>query len=46
MPQVRGLDVRRGGPEIYKVLFLRILNLVEYLVEGCPEKTQTPERLR
>ena len=46
LPQVRGVDVGGGGPEIYKVLFPRILKLVECPVEGRPERAKPPGRLR
>ena len=46
LPQIRGVDVRGGSPETYKVSFLPILKLTEFLVEGCPEKENTPGRLR
>ena len=46
MPQVRGLDIGGRGPYIYKVLFPRILKSVECLVEGCPERSNTPGRMR
>ena len=42
LPHVRGVEVGGGGPEIYMVLFLRILKLVECPVEGFPERAKTP----
>ena len=42
----RGVDVGGGGLETYVVSFLRILKLVECLVEGCLVKTNNPGRLR
>ena len=44
-PQVRGVGVMVGGLEVYKVSFPRIINLVEYLVEGCLAMKKTPGRL-
>ena len=32
--------------EVYKVSFLRILNLAECPVEGCPPRVKKPVRLR
>ena len=46
MPQVRGVDIGGGGPDIYKVSLPRILKSVECPVEGCPERTETSGRLR
>ena len=46
LTRVREVDVGGGGPETYKLLFLRILKSVECLVEGCPERGKTPGRLR
>ena len=46
MPQIRGIDVRGGVLETYKVSFLRILKLVGCLVEECSEREITPRRLR
>ena len=46
LPQVRGVDVRVGGLEVYKVSFPRILNLMDYSVKGCPAKEKAPGRLR
>ena len=34
LPQVRGVDVGRGGLEVYKISFPCILNLVDCPVEG------------
>ena len=42
LPQVRGVDVREGGPEIHRVSLPRILKLMECPVEGCPERAKTP----
>ena len=42
LPQFRGVYVRGGGPDIYKVLFPRILKLVECLVEGCTARANVP----
>ena len=46
LPQVRGLDVGGGGLETYKVSFLRILKLMECLVEGCPARSKNPGILK
>ena len=46
LPQVRGVDVRGGGLEVYKVSFPWILKSVDCLVEGCPDKAKSPGRLR
>ena len=46
LPQVRKLYIVGGGPDIYKVLFPRILKSVECPVEGCPERANTPGILR
>ena len=46
LPQVRGVDARGGGLEVYKVSFPRILKSVEFPVEGCPARAKNPERLR
>ena len=43
LPQVRGVDVGRGGLEVYKVSFPRILNLVDCSVDGCPGKAKKLE---
>ena len=32
LPQNRGVHVGGGGPETYRVYFLRVLKLVEFLV--------------
>ena len=45
LPQVRRVDVRGGGPDIYKVYFPRTLKSVECPVERCPERANTPGRL-
>ena len=41
LPQIRGVDVRGGGSETYKVSFPRILKLVGCPVEGCTERENT-----
>ena len=46
LPQVRGVDVRRRGLEVYKMSFTRILKLVDCPVEGFPDKAKTLGRLR
>ena len=46
LPQVRGVDVRGGGLEVYKVSFCQILKSVDCPVEGCPAKEKPPGRLR
>ena len=46
LPQIRGVDVERGGLETYKVLFLRILSSVGCPVEGCTARANTRGRLR
>ena len=46
LPQVRGVNVRGGRMEVYKVSFPRILNLMECPVEGCPDKAKKPGRIR
>ena len=46
LPQVRGVDVRGGGLEVYKVSFPRILKSVQCPMEGCPAKAKTLGRLR
>ena len=38
MPQTQGLDVGRGGTEIYMVLFPRVLKSVACPVDGCLER--------
>ena len=45
MPQVRGVDVGGGGPEIYKVSFPRIIKSVECPVEGFLARAKPPGRL-
>ena len=45
-PKVRGVEVRGGRMEVYKVSFTWILKLVDCPVEGCPAKAKTPGRLR
>ena len=45
-PQLRSVDVRGGGLEVYKVSFPWILKSVDCLVEGCPDKAKSPGRLR
>ena len=32
LPQNRGVHIGRGGPETYRVYFLRVLKLVAFLV--------------
>ena len=39
--QARGVDVGEGCPEVYKVLFPRILKSVDCPVEGLASKAQT-----
>ena len=34
LPHIRGIDIRGGGPETYKVSIPQILKLVECPVEG------------
>ena len=36
LSQIRGVDVKGGGTETYKVLFLKILKSEECPVECCP----------
>ena len=45
LPQVRSVDVGRGGLEVYKVSFPRTLNLADCPVEGCPTKETPPGSL-
>ena len=40
LPQVRGLDVGRGGLDVYRVWFPLILKLVDCPVEGCLAKAK------
>ena len=40
--QVREVEMRGVGADIYKVLFPRILKLVECLVEGCTARANVP----
>ena len=40
LPQVRGVDVRGGGLEVYNLSFPRILKLVDCPVEGFPAKAK------
>ena len=44
--QVGGVEVGGGGLELYKVLFIRIIKLVDCPVEGYPAKVKTPGSLR
>ena len=46
LPQVRGVDVGGGVPEVYKVSFPQILKSVDCQVEGCPGRAKIPGRLR
>ena len=46
MPKIRGLVIGGGDLDTYKVLFLWILKSVGCPVEGCPERENTPGRLR
>ena len=46
LSQNRGVDVNGGGPDTYVVSFLWVLELVAYLVDGCPERVNNPGRLR
>ena len=46
LPQTGGADVSRGGADTYVVSFLRVLNLVEFPVDRCPERANKPGRLR
>ena len=41
-----GVDVQGGGPDIYKVLFPRIIKSMECSVEGCLDREKNPGRLR
>ena len=46
LPQVREVDIRGGGPEIYKVSLPRILKSVECPLERCPARAKKTGRLR
>ena len=46
LPYIRGVDVREGGPETYKVSLLQILKSVECPVEGFRSRANTPVILR
>ena len=38
LPKTGGVDFGRGVPEIYVVSFPRVLKLVDFLVDICPER--------
>ena len=46
LTQIRGVDFGVVGTQTYRVLFPQIFNSVECPVEGCPERANTPVRLR
>ena len=46
LPQIRGVDVGGGGTDTYKFSFPQILKSVEFPVEGCPSRANTPGILR
>ena len=46
LPQIRGVDVGRGGPETHRVSFPRVLKSVACSVDGCPPRKNNPGRIR
>ena len=46
LPPIRRVEVRGGGPETYKVSLPRIFKSMEFPVEVCLARANTPGRLR
>ena len=46
LSQTWGLDIGKGGSEIYVVSYSRVLKLVVYTEDGCLSRENNPGRLR